>query len=114
MLTIEKMKEIGANTDEGMNRCMNNEAFYLRMVKLAVSDNSFEQLKEALENKDLDKAFDRAHAMKGVLGNVSLTNVFEPVSQMTELLRSRTDRDYTELLDKVFAELDKYRTLIEE
>ena len=114
MLTIEKMKEIGANTDEGMNRCMNNEAFYLRMVKLAVSDNSFEQLKEALENKDLDKAFDRAHAMKGVLGNVSLTNVFEPVSQMTELLRSRTDTDYTELLDKVFAELDKYRTLIEE
>lgn len=114
MLTIEKMKEIGANTDEGMNRCMNNEAFYLRMVKLAVSDNSFEQLKEAIENKDLDKAFDRAHAMKGVLGNVSLTNVFEPVSQMTELLRSRTDTDYTELLDKVFAELDKYRTLIEE
>ena len=95
MLTIEKLRAYGANVEEGMGRCMNNEMFYLRMVKLAVSDNSFEQLKEAIENKDLDKAFDRAHAMKGVLGNVSLTNVFEPVSQMTELLRSRTDTDYS-------------------
>ncbi|MBR0341899.1 MAG: Hpt domain-containing protein [Oscillospiraceae bacterium] len=114
MLTIEKMKEIGANTEEGLNRCMNNEAFYLRMVNLAISDDSFDQLKEAIEAGDLDRAFERAHAIKGVLGNVSLTNLFEPVSEMTELLRSRTDTDYSELLDRMFEELNKYRSLDEE
>ena len=32
MLTVEKLKEYGADTGEGLNRCMNNEAFYLRLV----------------------------------------------------------------------------------
>ena len=91
---------------------MNNEAFYLRMVTLAVSDRSYEELKEAIEAKDLDRAFDRAHALKGVLGNVSLTNILEPVIEMTELLRKRTDTDYSELLDRMFEELNKYRELI--
>ena len=28
MLTIEKLKEYGANVEEGLARCLNNEAFY--------------------------------------------------------------------------------------
>jgi len=111
MLTIEKMKELGANTDEGLGRCLNNEPFYLRMVRLAISDGSYDQLKEALENGDLDAGFDRAHALKGVLGNVALTNLLEPVAEMTELLRSRTETDYSELLGKMYEELQKYRDL---
>ena len=33
MLTIEKLKAYGANVDEGMSRCMNNETFAHRVVK---------------------------------------------------------------------------------
>ena len=32
MLTIEKLRTFGADVDEGLARCMNNEGFYLRMV----------------------------------------------------------------------------------
>jgi len=49
MLTIETLKEIGANTEEGLGRCLNNEDFYLRLVKMAAQDQTFEQLKAALE-----------------------------------------------------------------
>lgn len=35
MLTVEKLKAFGANTAEGVARCVNNEAFYLRMVSNA-------------------------------------------------------------------------------
>ena len=31
-MTIDSLKAFGANTAEGLARCMNNEAFYLRMV----------------------------------------------------------------------------------
>ena len=31
MLTIEKLQNYGADVDEGLNRCMKNEAFYLRL-----------------------------------------------------------------------------------
>ena len=114
MLTIEKMNEIGANTSEGLGRCLNNEAFYLRMVKMAVSDTGYERLKEALEQGDLNAGFERAHALKGVLANVALTNLLDPVSEMTEFLRSRTEMDYSGLLEKMFTELGKYRDLIED
>ena len=114
MLTIETLKEIGANTEEGLGRCLNNEDFYLRLVKMAAQDQTFEQLKAALEEGDLDSAFERAHALKGVLGNVSLTNVLIPIQEITEDLRSRTEKDYTAQIDQIMEEISKVRALIEE
>ena len=32
MLTIDALKEYGANVDEGLGRCMGNEALYLKLV----------------------------------------------------------------------------------
>ena len=45
MLTIEKLKAYGANVDEGLSRCMNNETFYLRLVNMAANDAGFERLR---------------------------------------------------------------------
>ena len=41
MLTIENLKALGANTDEGLARCLGKEDFYLRMVGLALADDGF-------------------------------------------------------------------------
>ncbi len=98
MLTVEKLKEYGADTGEGLSRCMNNEAFYLRLVGMALADDKLEKLGEALEAGDLDRAFEAAHALKGMYGNLSLTPVYAPVYEMTELLRKRTQTDYSPLL----------------
>lgn len=114
MLTIDALNSVGANTAEGLERCLNNEAFYLRLVKMAAEDNGFEQMKAAIEKGDLDEAFERAHALKGVLGNVSLTNVLEPVKEITEDLRSHTEKDYSEEVGKIMEEVGKVRDLIEE
>lgn len=94
MLTLEKLKEFGADTESGMNRCMNNEEFYIMLVNSVLPDNRLEQLERSVTDGDLDKAFEIAHALKGMYGNISLTPIYEPISQMTELLRSRTDTDY--------------------
>ena len=42
-----------------------------------------------------------AHALKGVIGNLALTPVYEPIAEMTELLRARTDMDYAPLYEKM-------------
>ena len=103
MLTIEALKAFGANTAEGMSRCINNEAFYLRMVTKAMEDNNYEKLENALHAGDKDAAFEAAHALKGVLSNLSLTPILEPVEEITELLRSRSDADYEPILSKILA-----------
>ena len=112
MLTIDNLKALGADTESGLARCINNEDFYLKMVTMALQDPSFDQLKDALAEGDLDTAFERAHALKGTIGHVSLTTLFDPIAEMTEDLRARKDIDYSGAIEGIFTELEKYRSLL--
>ena len=98
MLTIEKLREYGADVDEGLARCMNMEDFYIGLVEKALADNRFPLLEQQIGDSELYKAFETAHALKGMYANLSLTPLIKPVSEMTELLRSRTNTDYSPLL----------------
>ena len=113
MLTIENLRAWGANTEEALRRCMNNEAFYLKLVGMVVNDKNIYGLKEALDAGNLDKAFEHAHALKGVASNLALTPIVKPVAEMTELLRARTDMDYTELYSKASAAFEELRSICE-
>ena len=55
MMTLEKLDALGAATSEGMERCMNNEEFYLRLVRMALDDDTFDKLADAIERGDLDE-----------------------------------------------------------
>ncbi len=109
MLTLDKLKEYGADTEDALVRCMGNEDFYLMLVGKAIEDSNFENLRAAIETKDYDTAFSSAHALKGIVSNLSLTPLLKPVVEITELLRSRADTDYTELL----ADIDKQKSKLE-
>ena len=101
MLTIEKLEQYGANTAEGLTRCAGMEAFYIKLVNMSLNEGNFDKLETAIKNNDLDTAFEAAHALKGVLGNLSLTPMFDICSEMTELLRDRTEMDYTPMLNEL-------------
>ena len=101
MITIEQLKEFGADTEEGLARCYNNEALYLKLIGMLPAEKNFDNLSAALADGDLDAAFEAAHGLKGVLGNLSLTPMYDVCSKMTELLRSRTQTDYTPMLNEL-------------
>ncbi len=106
MLTNEALRAWGANVDEGMERCLNNEAFYLKLVQKSMQDPSFERLAEAVAAGDLDKGFDMAHALKGVMANLALTPILRPVQEITELLRNKAAADYEPLVREILAQRD--------
>ena len=114
MLTIDKLKELGADTESGINRCVGNEDFYLKIVGMVLNSGDFDALKEAIDNGDLDTGFEKAHALKGIVSNASLDNLLAPVVEITEHLRAREDMDYAPLVDAIFSELDKYRQLAQD
>ena len=107
MITIAALKEYGANIDEGLSRCMGNEALYLRLTATIPNDVNFNKLCENIEAGDLGNAFENAHALKGVTGNLSLTPLYNPLVQITELLRAREDTDYTELMNEILKQKDR-------
>lgn len=106
MIDVKSLREFGADVDDGLARCLNNEEFYLKMVNLGLQDARFEQISEILKKKDYDAAFEAVHALKGVIGNLALTPLYSPIDRMTELLRKRTDTDYTELCDEIKKQRD--------
>lgn len=111
MLTIDKLTEYGADVKAGLEICMNNETFYLRMVNLMLQDNQVDQLAKAVEDGDLNAAFEAAHALKGVTANLGLTPIRTPVTELTELLRTRTEMDYTEYVEEIKKQKEKLSDL---
>ncbi len=112
MLTIDALKEFGADTDMGVRRCAGREALYLKLVAKIPGDKGFGALKEAIAAKDLNAAFEAAHGLKGILGNLSLTPLFENVNDMTEHLRAGEDIDYGPALQRMDADLEKLREIV--
>ena len=108
-MTLDALKAFGANTAEGMARCLNNEAFYLKMVAMTLADGSFDALKTAMDAGDISRAFAAAHSLKGTTGNVALTPIYEPVCALTELLRGRDApvNGCEALLDEILAQRER-------
>ena len=112
MLTIETLNEFGVNTKEGLTRCMNNEKFYFKMLKMGLASDQFEKLGAALEGNNLDEAFEAAHALKGVLGNLALTPIYNPLAEMTELLRAGKSEDYVTMYQPILEIRNKLLALV--
>ena len=114
MLTVESLRSYGANTEEGLSRCLGNEDFLLKLVRTVPGDANFEELKKAIEARDLERGFECAHALKGMLGNLALTPLYEPVNTITEALRAREERDYGPLIEEIQQKHDELLALCQE
>ncbi len=100
-MTIDSLRGFGANVDEGLERCMGMEDFYLEMIELGLSDERFESLGKVLDSGNMDEAFETVHALKGVIGNLALTPLYETICEITEHLRAKDAIDYTPLYSKL-------------
>ena len=111
-MTIDDLRNFGANVDEGLARCFGNESFYLRLVGMGLSDANFDRLREAMAAKNTAAAFEAAHALKGSIGNLALTPLFNPISALTELLRGQTGLvDGDALMAEIETQLEKAKAL---
>lgn len=112
-MTLEDLNAYGANTREGLNRCLNNEPFYLNMVGMALEDKNFDALKTAMDARDVRAVYAAVHALKGVTGNVALTPIYEPACALTELLRGKDAMadGCDALVEQIMIERERARSL---
>ena len=110
-MTLDDLTAYGANVEEGLARCMGMEDFYLRLVESIKGEAGFDTLKGDLEDERFADAFSTAHALKGVLANLALTPMYEPVAELTDLLRPKAPVDYADLLNKIMEERERFLAL---
>ena len=108
MITIEELKNLGADVETGLSRCVGNESLYLKLVGMGLGDSKFEELGAALGADDLGKAFELCHALKGVIGNLALTPLYESLSDKTEKLRAREEADYQTMYSNIIEIRSKF------
>ena len=106
MLTMDALRRFGANTEEGLGRCLNDEGFYLELVNMELADTGFEKLAASLEQNDWKAAFEAAHSLKGSLGNLALTPIYAPTAELTERLQGGREADYAALLGEILSQRD--------
>lgn len=116
MSLIAELKDLGANTDEAMNRFLNNEALYEKMLKKLPDSMKSGQVMEDIESGNIDGAIETAHTMKGVLGNLSITPLYEAYTKIVALLREGKPDEAKSILaqtlsdeEKVVGCIEKYR-----
>lgn len=89
MELLDQLKEYGVDVDTGVARFVGKQELYVKFLGKFLQDTSFENMKKSIEQEQYPEAFEYAHSMKGVCGNLSLSPVTEQVSEMTEILRNK-------------------------
>jgi HPt (histidine-containing phosphotransfer) domain-containing protein len=85
---MEALKDFGCDIDGALARTLNDRNFLLRCISSSLEQPEFEQLGKTIQSGDAHAAFEYAHALKGVLGNVGLTPLYECTAKMVEPLRA--------------------------
>ena len=108
----EQFEAYGGDYEATMARFMHNEAMYRKFLGMFFQDQNLHRLGEALEAGDLRGAFEAAHTLKGVVGNMGLAPLYRAVCAMVEPLRAGDPgQDYQALYRTVLAEYDRAEAL---
>jgi len=82
-----KLQDWGCDIPGAMRRFLDDEDLYITCLSTMLADDSFENLGKGIEENNVEKAFDAAHSLKGTLGNMGLTPMYEIIIQIVEPLR---------------------------
>lgn len=89
-----------------LNRFMNNETLYLKFLRKFLEDNNYQLLVENYMSNNFEEMFKAVHTLKGVSGNLGLTDLYNKSSEMTNLLRNQNGNN-TNLDENVKKDLDR-------
>lgn len=113
MLSKDALIAYGADYEKGIKLCLNKEDFYFRMIKQGIKNEKFDLLGKHLQEKDLKSAFEDAHALKGIAGNLALTPLFAAIDAIVEPLRHGEEKDYTDQYAAIVDLKQKLEAIIE-
>jgi len=108
----------GLNVKKGLSLVANNKKLYIKLLNSFVSNAFCDQLMEAIDSGDTEMVMRRAHAYKGVAGNMQMDEIYE-LSQTIETIAKNgvpvraTDAIVSRLIGATAETLESVRMLID-
>lgn len=82
-----ELYNIGIDTKSGIARFNDNEELYKKWLYSFLNDKNYENMLNAINAKNVKDAFNYAHTLKGILGNLSINRLYEDICPLVEELR---------------------------
>lgn len=115
----KQLEESGADVETTLKRFMGNDAIYQKFLGKFPADPNYANLGTNIESGAFEEAYKCAHALKGVVGNLGLTPIYESVSELVEELRNKAATDVdaaraNELWQEIRTVYEKFIDIIHE
>ncbi len=110
---IEALRSWGCDIDGAMERFDDDEELFISFLSDVINEPAVEKLGIELKNHNISAAFDCAHLIKGLLGNMGITPLYDIAVRLVEPLRHGNDEGllpvYNEFIaaHKIFSEIVK-------
>ena len=105
-----KLEAAGVDIKGAMNRMMNNEMLFTRLMKKMREDTNYQKMLDAWNLKDYETTYEAAHTLKGAAGNLGLDPIYKAAGIISDTLKNyiHNDADLDEtFIDSKFEELGK-------
>ena len=102
-----RLLEAGIDINNLMDLFLNNTNLILSCLKDFLADPNYQALETALQIGDCPAAFQAAHALKGVCGNLSINSLLPLVSRQVESLRQGDLEAAARIMPELSAEYDR-------
>lgn len=105
-----KLFEAGIDTKSGLERFDSNQELYEKWLKNFLNDENYANAKKMIQQKKYKEAFNFAHTLKGITGNLSMILLYDEVCVLVESLREESYNDLDEIIKNIDVE---YNIVIE-
>lgn len=85
--------DAGIDYDDGVNRFIGRPEMFISFLKRFPADTTYQELEQAMNEKNIKKAFQAGHTIKGVAGNLSLSRLYNVLVPFVDALRGDDDID---------------------
>ena len=109
-----RLEAAGIDVGSALERFMGSDALLERFLKKFPEDTNYKVLRAALDAGDREGAATAAHSLKGVCGNLSLTELFDLFTRQVQLLREGNETEAAALMPDIARAYDQVCLAIQE
>lgn len=79
----------GIDYNNGVKRFFGNASLYEKYLRKFEEDQNFELAQKAMKSRDYEGMLKYIHTLKGVTGNLSMTELFNSCSELVAAIRNK-------------------------
>lgn len=101
MSLFDELRALNVDVDGGLKRINGNEKLYTKLLGSFTKSINTYYVSADFDGTDYNDTIEKAHAIKGVSGNLSITPVYEAYTKIVDLLRAGKPEEARPIVENI-------------